>query len=341
MTAKAGAGRLTDDIHAVADPAWLNRVHNETGAEPSLDDDGAVIIPVTSGSGPVLQGAPPDRTIKLPALGAHQARVTVALGPSTLQRVIIDAHERLEEVSLDRSGGRIADLTINARRDDRALNLTGEVDVGVLRLRGGSFAIHPQLIRPTTVIDLRDTGVEITGGSEGRPAQLRLSSSVQVRSSLRVRSSLVTPGVIIENSATLWLGIVNPEQGVSDPPAEMTVRVSGPIVCDYLPPATKIRLDRASLQLERPEPLSAARLEDNAVVRLLQAPPSVIDRLTITGTGHIHVRWDLESPTFSPEGGELALRVYPTGNVMNASGRSCSNRSPRTRSARARLTARS
>jgi hypothetical protein len=107
----------------VADEAWLSRVRTGTGAEPFLDDDGAVVIPVTSGSGPVLQGAPPDRTIKLPALGAHQARVTVALGTSTLRRVIIDAHERLEEVLLDRSGGRIADLTINASRDDWALKL--------------------------------------------------------------------------------------------------------------------------------------------------------------------------------------------------------------------------
>jgi hypothetical protein len=82
---------------------------------------------------------------------------------STLQQVIIDAHEQLEEVSLDRSGGRIADLTLNASRDDRALRLMGEVDVGVLRLRGGSFAIHPLMIRPTIVVDLRDTGVDIIG----------------------------------------------------------------------------------------------------------------------------------------------------------------------------------
>jgi hypothetical protein len=40
----------------VADPAWLNKVRNETGAEPFLDDDDAVVIRVTSGSGPVLGG---------------------------------------------------------------------------------------------------------------------------------------------------------------------------------------------------------------------------------------------------------------------------------------------
>lgn len=99
MTAEVGAGQSADDINAVADPAWVRKIHSETGAEPFLDDDGAVVIPVVSGSGPVLQGAPPNLTIKLPALGEHQARVTVTLGPSTLQRVIIDGHEQLEETS--------------------------------------------------------------------------------------------------------------------------------------------------------------------------------------------------------------------------------------------------
>jgi hypothetical protein len=196
MTTNAGAGRLTD-IHDVADKAWLSRVRTETGAEPFLDDDGALVIPVTSGSGPVLQGAPPNRTIKLPDLGAHQARVTVTLGPPTLQRVIIDANERLEEVLFDGTG-RIEDLTVNATRDDRALKVTGEADVGVLRVRGGSFALSPPLIRPTTVIDLRDTGVEIIGDTEGQPAQLLLSGHVQARSSWRARSSQVEPGTIIE-----------------------------------------------------------------------------------------------------------------------------------------------
>jgi hypothetical protein len=324
MTTDVGEGQSADDIRAVADPGWLSRIRTEVGAEPFLDDDGAVVIPVTSGRGPVLQGAPADRTIKLPALGAHQARVTLTLGPSTLQRVIINAHERLEEVSIAATPdgiGRIADLTINASRDDRALTVTGGADVGALRLRGGSFAINPQLIRPTTVVDLRDTGVEITGGAEGGPAQLRLSGTVQVRSSWRVRSSHVTPGAIIETAANLWLGIVNPEQGVSDPPVEMTVRVSGPVVCQYLPPATKVRLDHTGLQLECPDPPSAAPLEDDAVARLLQAPPTMIERLAITGSGRVHVRSDLESPTFSPEGGELAVVIHPTGNVMNASGR--------------------
>lgn len=202
------------DIHDVADPAWLTRVRTETGAEPLLDDDGAVVIPVVSGSGPVLQGAPPDCTIKLPALGAHQARVAVALGASTLQRVIIDAHEQLEEILLAGTG-RIDDLTVNASRDDLALKLTGDAAARVLRHQGGSFAIHPNMFRPTAVIDLRDTGVEVIGGSEGRAAELRLSGYVQARSSCRARSSLVTPGAIIDTPAGvhLWLGIVNLQQG--------------------------------------------------------------------------------------------------------------------------------
>jgi hypothetical protein len=210
MTPKRGAGPSADDIRAVADEAWLSRVRTENGAEPFLDEDGAVVIPVTGGSGPVLQGAPADRTIKLPALGAHQARVTVGLGTSTLQRVIIDAHEGLEEVALERSGGRLDDLTITAGRDDRAL--TGEVDVGVLGLRGGSFAIDPHLIRPTVVVDLRDTGVEILNGAEGRPAQLRLSGTVQARSSWRVRSSHITPGAIIDAGAPYGLASSTPSR---------------------------------------------------------------------------------------------------------------------------------
>jgi hypothetical protein len=72
MATEVGAGRSAGDIQAVADPAWVSKIHSETGAEPFLDDDGAVVIAVGSGSGPVLQGAPSDHTIKLPALGAHQ-----------------------------------------------------------------------------------------------------------------------------------------------------------------------------------------------------------------------------------------------------------------------------
>jgi hypothetical protein len=52
MTAEVGAGQSTEDINAVADPAWLSRIHSETSAEPFLDDDGAVVIPVVSGRGP-------------------------------------------------------------------------------------------------------------------------------------------------------------------------------------------------------------------------------------------------------------------------------------------------
>ena len=193
----------------------------------------------------------------------------------------------------------------------------------MLRLQGGSFAIHPNLFGPTTVVDLRDTGVELIGGSEGRAAELRLSGYVQARSSCRARSSLVTPGATIDTptGVHLWLGVVNPQQGGSEPPAEMTLRSWGIVVCDYLPPATNVHLDRTNLQLERPAPPSAELQEDSAVTDFLQAPPTMIERLTITGTGRVHVRQDLESPTFSPEGGELALRVYRTGNVMNASGR--------------------
>jgi hypothetical protein len=260
MTAEVGTGTSSADIHAVADEAWLSRVRNETGAEPFLDDDGAVVIPVTSGSGPLLQGAPADRTIKLPALDAHQARVTVALGTSTLQQVIIDAHERLEEVSLDRSGGRINDLTLNASRDDRALKVTGEVDVGALRLRRGSFALSPPLIRPTSVIDLRDTGVVIIGDTEiigdtvGEAAQLLLSGHIRFRSSWRVRSSHVAPRTVIETSTTsVWLGVVNPEQGVSgNPPVEMMLCLPGRVVCEYLPPASRVHLENGRLELQHP-----------------------------------------------------------------------------------------
>jgi hypothetical protein len=118
MTTEIGSGRSADDINAVADPAWLSRVQSETGAQPFLDDNGAVVIRVTSGSGPLLEGAPPDRAIRLPALGVHQARVAITLGRSTLQRVIIDAHEQLEEFSLDGTG-RIDDLTVNASQAPR------------------------------------------------------------------------------------------------------------------------------------------------------------------------------------------------------------------------------
>jgi len=175
MTTEVGAGRSADEINAVADPAWVRRVHGEIGVEPFLDDDGAVVIPVVSGSGVVLQGAPTDRTIKLPDLGAHQARMTVVLGPSTLQRVIISAHERLEELSIAATPdgiGRIDDLTINATRDDQALFVTGGAEVSMVRLRGGSVTVSPDLIRPTTVIDLCDTNAAMIGTSRGAAAQL-------------------------------------------------------------------------------------------------------------------------------------------------------------------------
>jgi hypothetical protein len=102
----------------------------------------------------------------------------------------------------------------------------------------------------------------------------------------------------------------------------MTLRSPGFVICSYLPPATKVHLDGgAVLELRPLDPPSAESQEDNAVARFLQAPPAMIERLTIIGSGVVHVRRDLESPTFSPEGGELALTVEgPTGNVMNASG---------------------
>jgi hypothetical protein len=327
MTAEVGAGQSAHDIHAVADPAWLTRVRRATGAEPFLDEDGVVVIPVVSGNGLVLEGAPPDRTIKLPALGAHQARMTVVVGPSTLQRVIISAHERLDEISIAAtpSGiGSIDDLTINATRDDKALEVTGGANMRVVRLRG-RVAVSPSLIRPTTVIDLRDTRVTMIGASSASAAQLRLSGSVQVHSTWTVRSSHITPGTIIENvtSAALSLGIVNPKQRLSDPPLEITLRspVSGGVHCEYLPPASRVQLEQGRLVLECPGPPSGASLEDKAVAPYLQAPPAMIEQLTITGAGRITTARDLESPTFTPKGGELELHVRDTGNVMNASGR--------------------
>jgi hypothetical protein len=309
MTTEVGAGQSAYDIHAVADSAWLFKVGSETGAEPFLGDDGAVVIPVVSGSGPLLQDAPPDRTIKLPAVGAHHSRVAISVGASTLQRVVIDAHERLEEVSIGATG-RIEDLTVNATRDDRALRVTGEADVGVLRLRGGSFALSPPLIRPTTVIDLRDTGVEIIGDTEGQPAQLLLSGHVQARSSWQVRSSHVEPGTMIETrTSSLRLGIVNKGE-VSDTPVEMTLRSPGWVVCDYLPPASRVHLENGRLQLELPGPPSGASLEDKTVIRFFQRLLSVIEQLTVTGTGHVAVWWDLESPTFSQDSSD-----FPSGST--------------------------
>ena len=196
MTAEVGSGQSDDDINAVADPAWMRSVQSETGAAPYLDDDGAVVIRVIAGNGPVLEGAPPDRTIKLPNLGAHQAYVAIALGPSTLQRVIIDAHEQLEEISLDGTG-RIDDLTVFASRDDQHVFINGASEVRELSFEGGSFAIGSELSRPTIVVELRNAGI-YTGGSEEGAAQLRLSGHVQVRGTWRVRSALVTPGAIID-----------------------------------------------------------------------------------------------------------------------------------------------
>ena len=327
MTAEVGAGQSADDINAVADPAWLRKIHNQNGTEPFLDDDRAVVIKVVSGHGTILDGAPPDRTIKLPALGAHQASVAVVLGPSTLQRVIIDAHERLEELKIAATPagiGGIDDLTINATRHDQALAVTGAAKVSVVRLQGGSVAVSPHLIRPTTVIDLRDTSAAMIGASQGPAAQLRLSGSVQVHSTWTVHSSRITPGTIIENLAStgLSLGIVNPQQGLDDPPFEITLRSSpGSVECEYLPPASRVYLEQGTLGLRSPRPLSGASLEDEAITRFLQAPPTIIERLTIIGAGDISTWTDLESPTFMPEGGELKLHVAATGNVMNAAGR--------------------
>jgi hypothetical protein len=87
MAAEVGAEQSANGIRAVADSDWLDRVRREIGSEPVLDADGAVVISVTAGSGSILEGAPPDRTIKLPALGSHQARVVVTVGGSTLHRV--------------------------------------------------------------------------------------------------------------------------------------------------------------------------------------------------------------------------------------------------------------
>jgi hypothetical protein len=326
MTAEVGAGQSADDINAVADPAWLSRIRTDTDAEPFLDEDGAVVIPVTSGSGFSLEGAPPDRTIKLPNLGAHQARVTAVLGPSTLQRVIISAHERLEELAIASTPaglGRIDDLTINATRDDENIEVSGRAYASMVRLRGGRVLVSPGLIDSTTVIDLRDTIAGMIGASHAAAAQLRLSGSVQVRSTWTVRSSHITPDTIIKNLTTtvLSLGIVNPQHGLSDPPFEVTLRSPGPVGCEYLPPASRVHLEQGRLHLEHPGPPSGASLEDEAVARFLQAPPTMIDRLTIIGAGHITAARDLESPTFTPKDGELELHVAATGNVLNAAGR--------------------
>ena len=100
----------------------------------------------------------------------------------------------------------------------------------------------------------------------------------------------------------------------------MTLRSGGSVICSYLPPATKVHLDGTALVLERPAP-SAEPQGDHVVARFLEAPPAMVEGLTVTGTGRVHVRWDLESPTFSPEGGELTLRVLHQGHVIDASGR--------------------
>jgi hypothetical protein len=325
MTTEVGAGPSADGIHAVADPAWLARVRNEAGAEPVLDGDGAVVIRVSSGSGPILEGAPPDRTIRLPDLGAHQARVALTAGSSPLQRVVIDAHQRLEELTLDGTGP-IGDLTVNAAQDGQALTITGQADVRTLRLRGGKFQLSPPLLRPTTVLDLRDTAVEAVGGQNLEPARFLLGGHVQLRGYCGASSSLLTSGTSIEmpNADRLLLGIVNPEQAAGDPPLEVTFRSpgpQGPFVCYYLPPATRVRLDTGSLQLQRPERPTAALAEDDPVARYWQAPPSVIERLTVIGAGHVQAWWDLESPTFTPQGGELTLHVPGPHSVFNASGR--------------------
>jgi transcriptional regulator with XRE-family HTH domain len=320
MNAEVGAAQSPEDINAVADPAWLQEVHRETGTEPFLDDDGAVVIPVVSGNRTLLGGAPPDRTIKLPALGAHQARVVLALGPWTFQRVIIDAHERLREIVLD---GSVDDLTINASRDNRVLRLTGAADPRVLRLQGGSFAIDQEWLRPTTVIDVRDSSLEILRVGDGEAGQLQLNGHVQICSSWRVRSSVITPGATIDmpTGGQVWLGIVNPPQEGRDSPVEMTLRTQGAFECDYLPPDSKVNLDRTTLRLQRLDPPLAESQEDDAIAQFLQAIPTMIERLTVTGNGGVHVSWDLESPTFSPEGGELALKVQSGGNVLNAADR--------------------
>ncbi len=73
--------------------------------------------------------------------------------------------------------------------------------------------------------------------------------------------------------------------------------------------------------LRPPDPPSAEPPADSTLAGFLDAPPAAIERLTVIGTGHVQTGWDLESPAFTPEGGELTLHIMALGNVMNASGR--------------------
>jgi hypothetical protein len=322
MTTEVGARRSAEDIHAVASPTWLSRVRSEIGAEPFLDGDGAVVISVTSGSGPILEGAPPNRTVKLPALGSHQARVTVDVGSSTLQRVVIDAHERLEELTLDASG-RIDELIVNAGQEARSLTITGHADAGTLRLRSGWFLLYPTLVRPTTTLDIRDTTVETPSGQGLEPVQLVFGGHVELRGPLTTQSSHITTGAILEelSGTTVRLGLINPHEQAGEPSLELTLRSGSVFVCDYLPPATTVHLEAAALQLQRLQRPTTALLGDSPVSRYWEAPPAMMERLTIIGAGDVQASWDLEAPTFTPKDGELRLFVDPAGNVMNASGR--------------------
>jgi hypothetical protein len=325
VTTELGAPRPVEDIGDIADHTWLSVVRNEVGTTPVLDSEGALVIKVQSGDTVTLGGAPPDRTIRLPELGAHQSRVQLAVGSAFLQRIIVHAHRQLEELVIDALGG-VGDLTLYAAGSDRTLRINGHGDLRTLRLREGSFAImSADLVRPTTVVDLQNISVETSDGGQVTPRQLILSGRIQLRSPWQVPSSQVTSGTVIEapNGHVLDLGIVNPEQRASDPPLEVEVAPVSTSYCwfRYLPPATAIRLRTGSLVLRHPDPRPVEASDDLAVASFLQALPAAIERLTVIGVGFVQTSWDLESPTFSPEGGELTLHMDASSNVMNASGR--------------------
>jgi hypothetical protein len=177
------------------------------------------------------------------------------------------------------------------------------------------------LLRPTTVVDLRDTTLAAST-DHASPAQLILANQVRIRISLRVQSSLVASGTAIEiDGYDISLGVVNPDQQASDPPLEVTLHTTSNCLVRYIPPSTTIRLRGGSLILRRPDPPPTEPPQDSSVTRILQTPPTVIERLTVIGTGVVQTGWDLESPAFIPEAGELTLHIEPLGNVMNASGR--------------------
>jgi hypothetical protein len=222
--------------------------------------------------------------------------------------------------------GRIGEVTITAGHGGRTLTLTGHEDIRVLRLQGGRFELYPTLVRPTTVLALRDTYVESPSGQGLEPAQLLVGGQVQLRAPLTALSSQVGTGATLEELGgnRVALGLVNPQQQPDAAPVAVTLRSStttAPFVCSYLPPATTVRLDTATLQLFPPERPMTVLPDDSPVARYWQAPPAMIERLAIVGAGDVQVSWDLEAPTFTPEDGELRLFVGPAGNVMNASGR--------------------